>query len=142
MRRRPLPLDLEGFVQRSAMRLEISLDAAIRIGSAHDGKNGKQQYMRQPIDFALGAARVRDCGEQRKKRLQRLQGDLRLIRPPQTDSDFFAQRNRPLRLTRHVLENCCISDSLESVEQPWGVGGSLQPSATGSFYFRNVSLGE
>jgi len=120
MRRRPLPLDFEGFIQRSQMRLEVRLNAAIRIGPAHDGENGKQQYVRQPIEFALGPTRVRDCGEQREKRLQRLQGDLRLIRSPHTDSDFFARRNRPPRLPRQDLESCCIRDSVESVEQPWG----------------------
>src|SRR5208283_4993745 len=61
----------------------------------------------------------RDCGEQREKRLQRLQGDLRSIRSPHTDSDFFAQRNRPPRFPHQDLENCCIWDSVESVEQPW-----------------------
>ena len=62
MRWSPLPVDPEGFIQRSPMHLEIRLDAAIRIGPAHDGENGKQQYVRQPIEFALRAARVRDCG--------------------------------------------------------------------------------
>src|SRR5208283_3368714 len=120
MRRRSLPVDFEGFVQRSQMRLEVRLNAAIRIGPAHDGENGKQQYVRQPIEFALGATRVRDCGEQRQKGLQGLQGDLPSIRSPHTDSDFFAPRNRPLRLSHQELENCCIWDSVESVEQPWG----------------------
>jgi hypothetical protein len=118
MRRRPFPLDLEGFVQRSQMRLAVCLDAAIRIGPAHDGQNGKQQDVRQPIEFALGAARVGDCGEQREKWLQGLHGDLRSIRSPHTDSDFFARRNRPLPLTHQDLGNCCIWDSVESVEQP------------------------
>ena len=95
MRRRPFPLDLEGFIQRSQMRLEVGLDAAIRIGPAHDGKNGKQQYVRQLIELALRAARVWDRGEQRQERLQGFQGDLP-IRSPHTDSDFFARRNRPL----------------------------------------------
>ena len=48
--------------------------------------------MRQPIEFALGPTRVRDCGEQRERRLQRLQGDLRLISVASlrfTDSDLF-----------------------------------------------------
>src|SRR5271165_1986884 len=124
MRRRSLPVDFEGFVQRSQMRLEVRLNAAIRIGPAHDGENGKQQYVRQPIEFALGATRVRDCGEQRQKRLQGLQGlqgDLPSIRSPHTDSDFFAPRNRPLRLSHQELENCCIWDSVESVEQIWPV---------------------
>ena len=119
MRRRPPPLDLERFIQRSPMRLEVRPNAAIRIGPAHDGENGKQQYVRQPIEFALGPTRIRDCGEQREKRLQRLQGDLRLIRSPHTDSDFFARRNRPPRLPRQDLETCCLRDSVESVEQPW-----------------------
>src|SRR5271166_636579 len=132
MRRRSLPVDFEGFVQRSQMRLEVRLNAAIRIGPAHDGENGKQQYVRQPIEFALGATRVRDCGEQRQKRLQGLQGlqgDLPSIRSPHTDSDFFAPRNRPLRLSHQELENCCIWDSVESVEQPWAAPG---PAAAGA----------
>ena len=108
MGRRSLPPDLEGSIQRSQMRLEVRLDAAIRIGPAHDGENGKQQYVRQPIKFALRAARVGDCGEQRQKRLQGLQGDLPSIRSPHTDSDFFARRNRPLRPQHQELADCCI----------------------------------
>ena len=46
MRRRPPPLDLERFIQRSPMRLDVSADAAIGIGAAHHGENGKQQHMR------------------------------------------------------------------------------------------------
>jgi len=57
MRRRSFPLDLESCIQRSPMRLEVGLDAAIRIGPAHDGEDGKQQYVRQPIEFALRAGR-------------------------------------------------------------------------------------
>src|SRR5580698_9454862 len=46
------------------------------------------------------------------------------IRSPQTDSDFFTQRNRPLHLPRQDLQSCCIRDSVESVEQPWfALGG-------------------
>jgi len=60
MRRRPLPFDLERSIQRSSMRPEVCLDATILIGAAHDGENGKQQDVRQPIEFALGAPRIRD----------------------------------------------------------------------------------
>ena len=118
MRRRPFPLDLEGFIQRSQMRLEVGLDAAIRIGPAHDGKNGKQQYVRQLIELALRAARVGDCGEQREKRLQRLQGDLRSIRSPHTDSDFFAQRNRPLRLLHQEVKTVAYGTQLRALNSP------------------------
>src|SRR5208283_3640429 len=60
----------------------------------------------------------------REKRLQGLQGDLPSIRSPHTDSDFFARRNRSLRLQHQDLRNCCIWDSVESVEQPWVKGTS------------------
>jgi hypothetical protein len=43
MRWRSLPFDLKGFVQRLSMRLEVRLDAAIRIGSADDGENRKSK---------------------------------------------------------------------------------------------------
>jgi len=46
MGRRSLPLDLEGFVQPLPMRLDVSADAAIGIGAAHHGEDGKQQHMR------------------------------------------------------------------------------------------------
>ncbi len=46
MRRRPLPLDREGFVQPLPMHLEVSADAAIGIGAAHHGENGEQQHVR------------------------------------------------------------------------------------------------
>ena len=100
---RPFPVDLEGFVQLSPMDLEVGLDAAIRVGSAHDRENGKQQYVRQPIEFAFGAPRIGDCGEQRQERLQRLQGDLPTIRSPHIDSDFFAPRNPPLALVHQII---------------------------------------
>src|SRR5277367_325345 len=45
-RRRPLPLDLEGFIQPSPMRLDVSADAAIGVGAAHHGENGEQQHVR------------------------------------------------------------------------------------------------
>ena len=48
----------------------ISADAAIRIRAAHDRENGKQQHVRQLVDFALGGTRVVDRDEQRKKRFQ------------------------------------------------------------------------
>jgi hypothetical protein len=57
--------------------------------AAHEGENGKQQYVRQPLESVFGATRIGDCNEQRKKRIQRLQGDLRFIRSPHTDSDFL-----------------------------------------------------
>jgi hypothetical protein len=67
MRRRSLPLDLEGFVQPLPMRLNVSADAAIRIGAAHHCENGKQQHMRLLIEFTLSATRVENCPEERKK---------------------------------------------------------------------------
>ena len=127
MRRRPLPLDFEGFVQPLPMRLQISAYAAIRVRAAHHGENRKQQHVGQLVDFAFEAARVRDRGEQRKKGIQRLQGDLRLIRPPHRDSDFFRLRNRPLLLAHHYVGSCCIRDSVKSVEQPWS--SRMQPTS-------------
>ena len=110
MRRRPLPLDLKGFVQRLPMRFEIRLDASIRIGAAYDGENGKKQDVRQLIELALRAARVGDRGEKREKRPKRLQGDLRSIRSPHRDSQTFSLGgNRPAHPTRQSLHACCRS---------------------------------
>ena len=67
MRRRPFPSDFEGFVQPLPMHLDESADAAIRIRAAYDRENRKQQDVRQLIEFALGATRVGDCREERKK---------------------------------------------------------------------------
>ena len=64
VRRRSLPLDLEGFVEPSAMRFHVGADASIRIGAAQDGEHGKQQHVRQLIDFTLRATRIRDCRQQ------------------------------------------------------------------------------
>ena len=77
MRRRPLPFDPEGFVQFLAMHLDVGADASIRIGPAHHREDGKQQHVRQLIEFALGATRVANSPEQRKQGFERLQGDLR-----------------------------------------------------------------
>ena len=44
--RRPLPADLEGLVKLSPMDLDEGADAAIRVGSAHNRQNGKQQDIR------------------------------------------------------------------------------------------------
>ena len=77
MSRRPFPFDFEGFVQLFPMHLDVSADASIRIGAAHHCENGKQQHVRQLVEFALGATRVCNRREQRKKRFETLQGDLR-----------------------------------------------------------------
>ena len=111
MRRRSLPVDFEGFVQRSQMRLEVRLNAAIRIGPAHDGENGKQQYVRQPIEFALGATRVRDCGEQRQKRLQGARGASSPCPATPVRRSAYSPRvrSRPLVLSRSRSAACCCS---------------------------------
>jgi len=35
-------------------------DAAIRVAAGHDGKNGEQQHVGQPVELALRPARIRD----------------------------------------------------------------------------------
>ena len=44
--RRPFPADLEGLIKLSPMDLDEGADAAIRVGSAHNRQNGKQQDIR------------------------------------------------------------------------------------------------
>src|SRR5271168_5205839 len=70
------------------------------------------------MEFALGATRVGNRPEERKKRFERLQGDPRMIRSPHTDSDFFRLRNPPPPVAPQNVEWCCIWDSVQSVEQP------------------------
>src|ERR1017187_7491340 len=64
---RPFPADLEGLVQLSPMDLDEGADAAIRVGSAHNCQNGKQQDVRQLIEFAFGAPWIGDRREEREK---------------------------------------------------------------------------
>src|SRR5271169_6941246 len=71
------------------------------------------------MEFALGATRVGNRPKERKKRFERLQGGLRMIRSPHTDSDFFRPRNPPTPVAPQNVESCCIWDSVQSVEQPW-----------------------
>lgn len=54
VRGRPLPADLEDFVQLSSVDFDEGADAAIRVGAAHNRQNGKQQDLRQLIKFAFG----------------------------------------------------------------------------------------
>ena len=77
MRRRTFPFDLEGFVQLFPMHLDVSANASIRIGAAHHREEGKQQHVRQLVQFALRTTRVADRREERKQGFERLQGDLR-----------------------------------------------------------------
>ena len=48
-----------------------------------------------------------------------------MIWSPDTDSDFLDPRNPPSRVALHFVRTCCKTDSVESVEQPWGDGCSL-----------------
>src|ERR1700678_4218500 len=77
MRRWPFPFDLEGFVQLAPMHLDVRANASIRIGAADHRENGKQQHVRQLVQFAFGPTRVADSREERKQGFERLQGDLR-----------------------------------------------------------------
>ena len=61
MSRWPFPSDLKGSVQLRPMDLDEGADAAIRVGTAHNRENGKQQDMRQLVKFAFGAPRIGDC---------------------------------------------------------------------------------
>jgi hypothetical protein len=49
------------------VRLDERANASVRVGSRHNRQNGKQQNIRQLIEFALSAARVADRPEVRKK---------------------------------------------------------------------------
>src|SRR5271156_4527947 len=80
------------------------------------------------IEFTLGPTRVGNCPEQRKKRFERLQGDPRMIRSPRIDSDFFRLRNPPPPVAPQNVEWCCIWDSVQSVEQPWGRWSAIDPA--------------
>src|ERR1700674_325332 len=71
-----LPANLESFVQPFPVRLDERTNASVRIGSSHNRQNGKQQNIRQLIEFTLGAARVADHPEVRKKGIERLRGNL------------------------------------------------------------------
>jgi hypothetical protein len=63
----PFPSDLKGSVQLWPMDLDEGADAAIRVGTAHNLENGKQQDMRQLVKFAFGASRIGDCCELREE---------------------------------------------------------------------------
>src|SRR5277367_1337598 len=63
----PLPADLESFVQTFELNLDKRANAPVRVGSRHNRQNGKQQNIRQLIELALGATRVVDRPEARKK---------------------------------------------------------------------------
>src|SRR5271169_2819089 len=75
------------------------------------------------MEFALGATRVGNRPKERKKRFERLQGGLRMIRSPHTDSDFFRPRNPPTPVAPQNVESCWIWDSVQCVEQPWRYPG-------------------
>jgi len=119
MRGRLLPIDSERLVQLFPVDLEVGAQATIRVGAAHNCEDGKQQHVLQLVELALGAARVGNCREQRKKVFERLQGDPQVIWSPDTDSDFLDPRNPPSRLAPQFVKTCCKSDSVKSVEQPW-----------------------
>ena len=43
-----------------------------------------------------------------------------MIRLPHIDSELFVPRNPSFPLVSQIVRPCCFTDSLESVEQPWG----------------------
>ncbi len=112
VRGRPLPADLEGFVQLSSVDFDEGADAAIRVGAAHNRQNGKQQDVWQLIKFAFGPPRVGDCREERKETFERFQGNLRMIRSPHIDSELLVRRNPPFPVAHQIVKPCCIADSI------------------------------
>src|ERR1700676_3419306 len=72
----PLPADLESFVQPFKLNLDKRANAPVRVGSRHNRQNGKQQNIRQLIELALGATRVVDRLEARKKGVKRIHRNL------------------------------------------------------------------
>ena len=68
MRGRPFPAYLESLVQLSPMDLDEGAKyAEMMSGAAHDRQNGKQQDVRQLIEFAFGAPWIGDCREVRQE---------------------------------------------------------------------------
>lgn len=64
---RPFPVDLEGLVELWPMNLDEGSNAAIRVGSAYNRQNGKQQYVRQLIELAFSASWIADPRELREE---------------------------------------------------------------------------
>lgn len=58
------PAQTEGCLQTAEMDVDEGMDAAVGVGSRDHGQDGEQQQMRQWVQPALGAARVRDGPEQ------------------------------------------------------------------------------
>ena len=66
--RRASPVQATGRVQPAAVDVDEGDDAAIRVAAAHDGEDGEQQHIRQPIELALRPARVRHVRQQVQQR--------------------------------------------------------------------------
>ena len=67
MRGRPFPADLECLVELLPMHLDERADAAIRVGAAHNRQNGKQQDVRQLVEFPFRAPGIGNHRQQRKE---------------------------------------------------------------------------
>ena len=56
-----------------------------------------------------------------------------MIRSPPIDSDFFNLRNPPSPVDPQFVETCCITDSVESVEQPCPIASGWYQVVFGKF---------
>ena len=88
VRGRSTPCKTERFVQPATMNVDEGDDATRRIAAGHDGKNRKQQHVRQAVEFSLRPTRVGNFSQQIQQRSKSSHGNPRLRLPP-CESDIF-----------------------------------------------------
>jgi hypothetical protein len=76
MRRCAAPLQTEGCVQPMAVDVDERDDAATRVAARHDGKDGEQQHIGQPILASLRPTRIGNICQQIQQRRECTQGNL------------------------------------------------------------------
>ena len=82
VRGRSTPFQTERFVQLATMNVDEGDDATRRIAAGHDGKNRKQQHVRQAVEFPLRPTRIGNFSQQIQKRSKHSHGNPRLRLPP------------------------------------------------------------
>ena len=129
--RRFPPRQAERLAQLGEVNIDEAVDRAVGVGARDDRQNRQQQDVRQSIQFALGASRVLDFGQQADKRRERRHGNP--VRgcggcPAQSQTDP-RRRNPYAAITGRFAPACGTSDSPRpqtaekgSVEQPWPEG--------------------
>ena len=108
------PFQTERGVQPVAMDADEGDDAPIRVAAGHDGDDGVQQHVGQPVALTLPTTAIGNFGEQAQQRRDCSHGNLRPGCRPRSQTS--ADPRIPIFISRFIsLRRRCMSDSLQPI---------------------------